>query len=82
VGLSRHRSFVTVALAGAVVSLAYAWFGGHLEAWGKDNPIGLPFKVGALVVLLALLWLLGRWVTRLSRSPHASTGPGAGMTPE
>jgi uncharacterized membrane protein len=57
VGLTRWRSFLTVTLAGAVVSVAYAAFGGALKAWLDARGLTTPFRVGGAVV--AVLLLLG-----------------------
>lgn len=76
-GLTPRRCFVTVSIAGAVVAIAYAYFGQGLEAFFDSRHWGWPVRLLLLLVVLGLAAWLVRWVRRLagpSRTDQTDAG--------
>jgi hypothetical protein len=74
-GLRRFTCFVTVTAAGVLVCLLYAWFGASAAGWANRHDIPLPYRLGSLVVLGVLLFLLSRWLSRILRAPTPPPAP-------
>ncbi len=72
-GLTRKIAFLSVALGGVAVTLAYGWFGDELHLLAERYQLGAPTKIAIGLGLLAILWLVGRALMR--SAPEAPRTP-------
>jgi len=78
VGLTRRASFVAVTIGGVAVTLAYGYFSDELTRLSERYRLGTPAKVGVGLAFVAALWLIGKLIARLGRTPAAApAGPPA-----
>ncbi len=75
IGLSPLGSFLAVATGGTLVCLAYGWFGQTWMRFGEAHGLGMPVKIGGALAFLALMVLLGRWLTRRPSGTDAGAKP-------
>lgn len=80
-GLSRMRTFLTVSIASAAVAVIYGVFAEGIRGWFDRHQVGIGARLGGLVALGIVLWLLFRWLRRVSRpAPVPVGGTGGSLT--
>ena len=62
VGVSKFATFVSVSIAGVIVSSAYALFADKLQEWMADIPTWV--RITGAVVMIVAIFLLVRWWRR------------------
>ena len=67
IGLTNLRAFLTVSLAGTVVSAIYGWFGTGLQRWSRAHEMGFATRLAIVTATIVALVLLLRWITRPRR---------------
>jgi uncharacterized membrane protein len=68
-GLGRLRTFAAVTVANGLVCVLYAWFADALRTVLREHEVTLVERIAGLVILLALLWLLFRFLKRQMGAP-------------
>lgn len=72
VGLTRRASFVAVTVGGVLVTLIYGYFSNELTRLSESYQLSTPVKIGLGLAFVASMWLIGKLIVRLGRSPAAA----------